>query len=162
VVRAYWKVNGVSWLDRNLKYIFGAIGLLLLALWIYGFIWPIGFPGRLALQYAAELDELDEQQSQPLAGIRSARKRWYRHARAYFHNDYRVNGKPRGALVGFAATQAGVTIQPESGNALFRLNSDGEWALVDVAGRRAGVGEVYRANERGPFLRLEQKGGLRR
>jgi hypothetical protein len=161
-IRPSWKVNGLSWLARNLKYIVAGLILLLILLWIYGFIWPRDFPGRLAVQYAEEQDELDEQMSLPLSSIRSIRKRWYRNAHGYFHANYSINRKPGGALLSFNLTDRGVTIRTESGNALYRLDSEGQWVAIPPEGRRAGMGETYRINDRGPYLRLEQKGGKRK
>jgi hypothetical protein len=115
----------------------------------------------MAVKYAEELEELEEQQSLPLSSIRSIRKRWYRNAHGYFHANYSINRKPSGALVSFNVTDRGVMLQGESGNTLYRLDSEGQWAAIPPEGRRASMGETYRANESGPYLRMEQKGGKR-
>ena len=150
-----WDVRGLTFWERWGWLILLILGLLILAAIIYGYIWPNRFARELAVSFAPEYADLDDQTPQPLKQWRDIGIGFYRHAKAFFHADFRVNAKPKGAVAMLEAGRNRAAIaRPQGGNALYRETSDGDWELVPVAGRRANNGDVYRIGDHGPYIRI--------
>jgi hypothetical protein len=154
-----WNVQGLSFWQR-----WGWLILLLVALltvaWVAGgFILPRRFARTLAVAFAPERPDLDEQTPQPLKQWRGVGIGFYRDARAFLMPDYRVSGRSDGALAGLRALANGVLVLPVNGRSLFRETLEGAWDAVAPEGRRARGGDVYRVGERGPFFRIASERG---
>jgi hypothetical protein len=154
-----WSVQGLSFWQR-----WGWLILLLAALvtaaWLAcGFILPRRFARTLALAFAPERQDLDEQTPQPLKQWRGVGIGFYRDARAFLHLDYRVTGRSDGAVGGLRALANGVLVLPVNGRSLCRETLEGDWDAVPPEGRRARAGDVYRVGERGPFFRIASERG---
>ena len=121
---------------------------------VAGYVLPARFQPSLALVFAPDRDELDEQSPQPLRQWRGVGIGFYRDARAFLHADFRLSGNPRGALAALEALSSGTRVLPGRGTSLQREALDGGWEPVDPSGRNARAGDVYRIGDRGPFFRL--------
>jgi hypothetical protein len=103
------------------------------------------------------MEELDDQTPQPVRPWPGVRIGFYRDARACLRDDFRINGKVKGAA---AILQAGprraVLVKPGS-RPLYREAGYKEWDLVPSTGRRAGHGEIYRIGESGPYFRISTR-----
>lgn len=157
-VRLRWQVHGLSFWQRWGWLILLILGILILLFLILGFVLPKRFQGALAVTYVPERDELDEQTPQPVKQWRGVGIGFYRDARAYLHPDFRLSGKPQGALASLHAEKGGARAMPGRGLTLFRESLDGDWEAVPPQGRRARPGDIYRIGDRGPYFRISTKG----
>lgn len=149
-----WEVEGLSFWERWWKVIL-ALLLVLLALVIAGgYVLPHRFPAALAVTFVPDRDELDEQSAQPVNQWPGVGIGFYRHARAFLHPDYRLSGKPRGALAGLHAEGRIARVTPGKGTALYRETLDGDWESVPPGGRTGRAGDVYRVGDDGPYFRI--------
>jgi len=154
-----WQVNGLSFWELWKWWILGALGLLILAFIIYGFIKPHSFPRELALIYVPELSDMEDNLPQPIRSWKGTGKGWYRNAKAYLTPDFRITGKKRGALVSLEAVGRRTVLVKGIGGQLFRDGGDGDWDEVPEQGRRIRGGETYRVGERGPFFQTATRLG---
>jgi hypothetical protein len=154
-IRMRWRVEALSFWERWGWLILLLLGLALLTWIAYGYIRPFRFARELAISFAPEYADLDDQTPQPLKQWRDIRIGFYRNAKAYFRPDFRITGKKSGAI---ALLEAGPNRSafafPSGGYQLFRETSDGDWEAVPPAGRRVQNGEVYRVGEGGPHIRV--------
>ena len=157
-IRLRWQVRGLSFWQRWGWLILTILAILLVLLIIAGFVLPHRFQGALALSYVPERHELDEQTPQPVKQWQGVGIGFYRHARAYLHGDFRISGKPQGALAALHAEKGGALVVPGRGSTLFRETLEGNWESVPPGGRRARAGDVYRIADRGPFFRISTRG----
>ncbi len=156
--RLSWRVEGLGFWARWGWLILWIFGLILAAFVVAGFVLPHRFPPGLALVFVDDREEIDEQQPQPIRQWKGVRIGFYRHAKAYLHNSFRVTGKSRGALAVLVAESRGARVLPGKGAELGRETLDGTWEPVGPAGRRARAGDVYRIGESGPYFRVASRG----
>jgi hypothetical protein len=155
LLRMRWEVRALTFWERWGWLILLILGLLILAVIIYGYIWPNRFARELAVAFAPEYADLDDQTPQPLKQWRDIGIGFYRHARAFFHADFRVNAKSKGAVAMLEAGRNRAALaKPANGNSLYRETSDGDWELVAVLGKRANNGDVFRVGDHGPYIRI--------
>ncbi|MBT3222551.1 MAG: hypothetical protein HN348_26045, partial [Proteobacteria bacterium] len=144
-VHLTWQVDGLSWLERWLWLILTILSLAIAAFVIYGFIWPRRFPSGLALAIAADLEDLEEQQPQPITQWRGIGIGWYRNARAYLTSSYRLSKNKAGAVARLQMDRAtGLQVFPEAGSELLYETLDGDWKPVALEGRRGRAGHIFR------------------
>lgn len=153
-IRLRWRVDGLGFWARWWWLVLLIAIALLVAFVVAGYVVPARFQRSLALVFAPDRDELDEQSPQPLRQWRGVGIGFYRDARAFLHADFRLSGNPRGALAALEAKSSGTRVLPGRGMSLQREALDGGWEPVDPAGRTARAGDVYRVGDRGPFFRL--------
>jgi len=130
----------------------GAAALLIVG---YGFVGPRRFQHNLALVFVADYSDLGDSPV-PIAQANVGR-RWYRHARAYLHSDFKVNREPADALAALHPVAGGTEVRPGTWGRLEREIDGGDWEPVSTTGRRVRNGEVYRAAENGPYFRISVK-----
>jgi hypothetical protein len=160
-LRLRWKVRGLTFWQRWRQLILWILALLVLAFVVAGYVVPQRFHGSFAIVYVPERDELDELSPQPVRQWRGVGIGFYRNAHAFLHADFRLSGRPRGAVAGLHAEKAGPRVVPGSGGALYREALDATWEPVPPEGRRGRPGDVYRVGERGPFFRISSWRGRR-
>ncbi len=153
-IRLRWEVRGLSFWQR-----WGWLILLILAILaalfiILGFVLPQRFSGTLAVTYVPDRAELDEQSPQPVKQWSGVRIGFYRNARAFLHADFRLSGKPQGAVACLYAERGGARVTPGRGLSLYRETLEGDWESVSADGRRARAGDVFRIGDRGPYFRI--------
>ncbi len=153
-IQVRWKVVPLTFWELWGRLIGSLVLLLLLLIWVYGYIRPKRFQRNLALVFVPERSEIEEQSPQPIAQWKGVGIGWYRDARAFLHANYSVSGRSRGALASLHATNAGTRVCPVSGSSLFRETSDGEWEAVAVGGQRVRSGGVIRVGDRGPYFQV--------
>jgi hypothetical protein len=141
------------------RYLLALLGALLALAVVLGFVLPKRFPPSLAVTFVPDRSELDEQTPQPVAQWTGVGIGFYRDARAFLHSNYRLSGKPGGALACLLAEGTGTRVGPGRGTSLSRETLDGGWEAVDAEGRRARGGDVYRVGDGGPFFRISSRTG---
>jgi len=156
-----WRVESLSFWELWGRWILTLLAVLVVGFVAGGYLWPNRFQRALALAFAPDADELDEQSPQPVAQWRGVGIGFYRHARAFLHPDFRLSGKPRGALASLHAEKHATRVEPGRGAAISRQTLDGEWEAVSPEGRRARPGDVYRVGEQGPYFRIATQGRRR-
>ncbi len=157
-----WTVESLSFRELWGRWILAACALLLAAFIAGGILWPQRFQRSLAVAFAPDLEELDEQSPQPVVPWKGVGIGFYRHARAFLHPDFRLSGRSQGALAGLHAEKGATRLRAGKGGTLYRETLDGDWDVVVREGRRVRPGDVYRLGEQGPYLRIAlQQGGRR-
>lgn len=153
-LRMNWTVRPLSFWERWGWLILIILAVLLTWFVIYGYIKPFRFPVALALCYAPEVDELDDQTPQPIRLWRGVGIGFYRNARACLRDDFRINGQVKGAVAILEAGPRRSVLVKSGSRALYREMGVGEWEPVSPKGRRAVQGELYRVGESGPYFRI--------
>jgi len=148
-----WKVQGLSFWQLWGWLVLSILVLLLVLLWLYGYVKPRRFQRGLALVFVPDRDEVEEQSLQPIAQWKGVGIGWYRDARAFLHSNYRVSSKPHGAVASLHAVVGGTEVRPGAALSLYRETIDGEWEPVPPAGRRSGS-EVFRVGDGGPYFKV--------
>lgn len=150
-----WNVSALSFWERWGWLIISLLIAAFVTWVIYGFIKPFRFAKELAVSFAPEYSDLDDQAPQPIKQWRDVKIGFYRNARAYFRADFRITGQKTGAIALLEAGRSRSAIAiPTGGYSLYRETSDGDWELVPHAGRRAQNGDVYRVGDQGPHFRI--------
>jgi hypothetical protein len=90
----------------------------------------------------------------PIRGQRGSRSGFYRDARIWISHDFRLTGRPHGAVARLRADHKMVRIQPAPGAALWRQNADGVWEQIPPGESTARFGDVYRNDAGTLFFEL--------
>jgi hypothetical protein len=154
-----WEVVPLSFWELWGWLILGILAILLILVWLYGYIKPRRFQRNLALVFVQDKDDLDDQSPQPLAQWKGVGIRWYTDARAYLHPNFRVSGNARGAISSLHAIAGGTQVRPGAAGNLSRETIDGEWETVPPSGRRGSSGEVFRVGDSGPYFKIMVRRG---
>lgn len=141
------------WLPCNWKWVAASVAALLTSLIFYGFVWPQRFGARIGVQLSPEID-LSEGFFYPLRNQPGSRIGFYRHARVFLSQDFRITGKAGGSFVKLRAGNKRVFIQPMHGQSLLRQRLDGEWDRVPNEETVAREGTVYRNEDASIFFDL--------
>jgi hypothetical protein len=72
-------------------------------------------------------EDMNEGFFYPIKAERGTGSRFYKDARAYICQDFRLSGKAKGALVRLRASGKRVYLSPAHGMAVYRQNLEGEW-----------------------------------
>jgi hypothetical protein len=156
-LRMTWSVRALTfWEKWGTLILLILLGLLVFFI-IYGYIKPYRFPPGLAIVYAPEMSELDDQTPQPVRMWRGVGIGFYRDARACLQDNFRITGSVRGAVATLHAGQRRAVFVRPASRALYREAGWNEWEQVPTTGRRAGQGEIYRVGDNGPFFRLSMR-----
>ena len=158
-IRVSWVVQGLTWWQRQRRTMLALLSLVVFFIGIYGYVHPQRFPRSLAITFVSRRQEMDQQTPQSIARSGGTGVGWYRDARAYLHQDFRLDGKRAGAVAVLTAISSGTQVQGGEGSTLYRETIEGNWEPLPVGGRRAGGGEVYRVGDEGPFFRISVRQG---
>ncbi|MCB2261509.1 MAG: hypothetical protein LGR52_00970 [Candidatus Thiosymbion ectosymbiont of Robbea hypermnestra] len=132
-----------SWWICLRPFLIGLLIVLALALFAYGFIWPARFRPQIGVMLSNE-ENLEEGFFLLLRAQRGTGIGFYRHARAYVREDYRVCGRPGGAIVQLRADRGRILMRPMPGAQVLWKSDDGRWETLDERESRARVGTLYR------------------
>ncbi len=141
------ETNSTPWWRCALPFALAAVALLVAAVIIYGFIWPARFHRQLGVLIANE-EDLDEGIFLLLRAQRGTGGGFYRHARAYIREDYRVNGNASAAIACLRADRGRVMLRPMHGSLILSHNEEDAWTPLSATELIARTGTPYR-NERG-------------
>ncbi|HET9767050.1 MAG TPA: vWA domain-containing protein [Thermoanaerobaculia bacterium] len=119
-----------------------ALALLLGAVLIHGFWSPSRFAPRLGVMLSPE-EDINEGFLHPIRAQRSSRSGFYRDARIYVAHDYRLSGKPAGAIARLRADAKLVRIQP-AGAPVWRRDAEGRWEPIAAGETTVRFGDLYR------------------
>jgi hypothetical protein len=136
--------------------IVGSLAALVGAIIAYGFIYPFRFPSHAGLQISPE-ENLAEGFYYPLKRQPAARIGFYRHARIFLTDDYRIAAKPGGAFARLRAEHGNVQIRPENGRAVWKQRFDGDWEAIGSDETVVRPGTVYRNEEKTVFFEVRLK-----
>ncbi len=154
-LRLSWDVHALSFWERWGWLVLLILGVLLVVFIIYGYIKPYRFAPELAVSYAPEYSDLDDQIPQPIKQWRDVGIGFYRNAWACLQPDFRISRKTRNALAILrAAARRSSLVFPANGHSLFRQTSEGDWEPVPLTGQRVQAGDVYRVGDQGPHFRV--------
>ena len=156
-LRMKWTVRELTFWEKWGTLILLILAALVICFIIYGYIKPNRFPAGLAICYAPEMSELDDQTPQPVRMWRGVGIGFYRDARACLQDNYRITGNRKAAVATLHAGQRRAVFVRPASRTLYREVGFGEWEQVPVTGRRAGQGEIYRVGDSGPFFRLSMR-----
>jgi hypothetical protein len=131
------------WLHCWWPVIAAGAGLLAVAIIIHGYWIPSRFPARLGVVLSPE-EDLTEGFLHPIRGERGSRSGFYRDARIYVCNDFRLASQPRNAVARLRADRKQVRIAPAAGAAVWRQNAEGTWEQIPPDESTARFGDVYR------------------
>lgn len=131
------------WLHCWWPVIAAGLGLLLASVIVHGYWSPSRFPPRLGVVLSPE-EDITEGFFHPIRAQRGSRSGFYRDARIYILQDFRLSAKPRSALVRLRADARLVRLQPANGCALWRQNAEGAWEQVAPGESTARFGDLYK------------------
>ena len=118
-------------------------GALLAGIVVHGFWSPSRFSGRLGVVISPE-EDMNEGFFHPIRAQRGTGSGFYRDARAYIRQDYRLSGSAKAALACLRASGKRVQIKPAAGMPLYRLNMDGEWEALPAEETPVHFGVAYK------------------
>ncbi len=118
-------------------------GIVLAGVLVHGFWSPSRFSPRLGVTLSPE-EDLTEGFFHPIRAQRGTGSGFYRDARVFIRQDFRLSGNAREALARLRADHKLVRIQPVHGTALWRQNAEGAWEQVPPAETTARFGDLYR------------------
>jgi len=154
-----WELQGLTFWQRWGWLVLTALATLTTIFIALGFILPHRLQRSLAVSFAPERDDVDENAPQAVSTWRGVGIGFYRNARAYLHADFRLSGKRHGALAALCAEAHATRVLAGKGLALYRENYDGTWETVPETGEAARAGEVYRIGDNGPYFRIALRRG---
>ena len=130
-------------------------GLAAAAVALHGYWFPSRFPPRLGVVLSPEAD-LGEGFFHPIRSQRGTRSGFYRDARVYVCQDYRLCGKPRNAVARLRADRKLVRIQPSGGAQLWRQTAEGAWEQLPAGESTARFGDLFNEGPGDPVLRAQE------
>ena len=141
------------WLRCWWPFIAAAAGLLAVGIVIHGFWVPSRFPPRLGVVLSPD-EDINEGFLHPIRGQRGSGSGFYRDARIYICQDFRLAGHPDNAVARLRADRTQVRIAPASGAAVWRRNADGVWEQISPNESTARFGDLYRNDMATLFFEL--------
>jgi hypothetical protein len=129
------------------------IALLIIGILIHGYWMPSRFPPRLGVVLSPE-DDLEEGFFHPIRGVRGSRSGFYRDARIYICQDYRLAGRPRNAIARLRADRKLIRIEPAAGGVVWRRTADGVWEQIPPSESTVRFGDLYRNDASNLFFEL--------
>jgi hypothetical protein len=149
-----WQVDGLSWFQWFLKkyglILGGVLAVIVVFVVVLGYALPKTFQKGLAIKFAADAYDVEDAPASALAQFKVGIG-FYRDAFCYLHPDFKVNQSSGGAMASLHAGGDHTLIKP-AGRKLYREN--GDWEEVTPQGRRTRPGDLYRADERGPYFKI--------
>lgn len=127
--------------------------LLVAGIIVHGFWVPSRFSPRLGVMLSPE-EDINEGFFHPIRAHRGTGSGFYRDARVYICQDFRLAGQPRNAIARLRADHKQVRISPAGGRVIWRQNADGEWEQISPAESTARFGDLYRDDAATLFFQL--------
>lgn len=131
------------WLHCWWPVIAAGLGLLIAGMIFYGYWSPSRFPARLGVVLSPE-EDITEGFFHPIRAQRGSRSGFYRDARIYILQDFRLSKHARSALARLRADAKLVRLQPVQGSAVWRQNAEGVWEQLPAGESTARFGDLYR------------------
>ncbi|HEX2835304.1 MAG TPA: vWA domain-containing protein [Thermoanaerobaculia bacterium] len=119
----------------------------------HGYWSPSRFPPQLGVLLSPE-EDLNEGFFHPIRGQRGSRSGFYRDARIYVCQDFRLDGRPRDALARLRADHKQVRIEPAVGALVWKQNAEGVWEQMPNGESTARFGDLYRNDHGTLFFEL--------
>ena len=142
------------WLTCFWPYLAGLGMALVVGFGGYGFYSPFRFARRVGVQLSPEPD-LAEGFFYALRRQPGSKSGFYRHARLFVSDDFRVSGKRNGAFVQLRAGRNNkIYIAPYGGREVWRQRMDGEWERLPGNETVAPTGTAFRNGENSVFFDL--------
>lgn len=129
-VKLTWVVTDPGLLGCHGWWLFPLLGLLLVAIVVYGFVWPHRFPGHAAIRVAGSANALRRQSAIGLVGLPGSGSGWYRHARLGLMPSGEVRRDLRGAAIVLRAAKGGLVLEA-IGPLETRNRRSGKWDPVE-------------------------------
>ncbi|MCP4697998.1 MAG: hypothetical protein GY862_14265 [Gammaproteobacteria bacterium] len=142
-----------TWLQCWWRVIAIAIAILFAAILIHGYSHPSRFSSRLGVMLSPE-EDIAEGFFHPVHAQRGTRGGFYRDARVYVCQDFKLSGKAAGAVARLRAHVKQVRMQAMAGNCLWRQTADGAWEEVPSGETTARPGIVYKNDAGTLFFEL--------
>jgi hypothetical protein len=134
-----------------------ALGVLLAGFVAYGIISPYRFGRRVGVQMSPA-EDLNEGFYFPLRAARGSRSGFYRDARLFMTEDFRLQGRKSGGFVRLRAAGSTVRVRPENGRSVWRQQADGTWELLNPHQEMiARQGTVFRNDQKTIFFDVRTK-----
>ena len=103
-------------------------------------------------------EDLTEGYFRLFRSARGSRSGFYRGARLYLTEDFKMHGRKAGGMVRLRARGKSVYLQPENGYSVWKQQADGTWELLnpheEVIARQ---GTIYRNDGRSFFFEVRAK-----
>jgi hypothetical protein len=129
------------------------LGLLVAAILVHGYWSPSRFPPRLGVVLSPE-EDMGEGFFHPIRAQRGSRSGFYRDARIFIREDFRLSGRAESALVRLRADRKLVRIQSVHGAVVWRQNAEGEWEQLPPGESTARFGDLYRNDPKTLFFEI--------
>jgi hypothetical protein len=142
-----------SWLHCWWPLLVLGLAFLLLSILIHGYWSPSRFPPRIGVVLSPE-EDLGEGFFHAIRSVRGSRSGFYRDARIYICQDYRLGAKPRNAVARLRADRKLVRIEPAGDALVWRRTADGLWEQIPPGESTARFGDVYRNDSSNLFFEL--------
>jgi hypothetical protein len=142
-----------TWLHCWWPVLAAAVGAIVLAVVIHGFWSPSRFSPRLGVVLSPE-EDIAEGFFHPIRGQRGSSSGFYRDARIFICDDFRLAGRPRNAIARLRADRRQVRITPAGGAVVWRRRSDGEWEQIPLDESVVRFGDLYRNDPGSLFFEL--------
>jgi len=142
-----------SWLHCWWPLLALAAASVLLSIVIHGYWSPSRFPPRLGVVLSPE-EDLGEGFFHAIRSVRGSRSGFYRDARIYICQDYRLAPKPRNAVARLRADRKLIRIEPAGDALVWRRTADGIWEQIPPGESTARFGDVYRNDSSNLFFEL--------
>ena len=137
--------------------IFAALAILAGAIIAHGFLSPYRFASRAGVQISPA-EDMAEGFFYPLRAARGSGSGFYRDARLFLTDDFRVTSTRRGGLARLTAFKNGVRLKPENGRAILKQQADGTWEPISQNQETfARPGIVYRNEQRSIYFEIRTK-----
>ena len=145
------KIVPDSWLHCWWPVLALGAGVAVLATLIHGYWSPSRFPPRLGVMLSPE-EDITEGFFHPIR--RRSGSGFYRDARVYIGQDFRLSTRPHSAVARLRADRRLVRIEPASGGAVWRQNAEGTWEQIPVDESTVRFGDLYRNDAASLFFEL--------
>ena len=141
------------WLHCWWPVLAAAAAALLTGIVAYGFWSPSRFSPRLGVVLSPEQD-MNEGFFHPIRAQSGTGSGFYRDARVYIRQDFRLSGSAKGELARLRADGQRVRIRPAPGASVYRQNFDGDWEALPPEETPVHFGVVYKDSVGALFFEL--------
>ncbi len=137
------EIAAASWLQCWWPLLALLSGALITGVLVHGFWTPFRFPPRLGVVLSPE-EDMTEGFFHPIRAQRGSRSGFYRDARIFIRQDFRLAAHRRGAIARLRAHSGRVRIEPVAGAAIWRQTPDDSWDQLPPKETAASFGVIYR------------------
>jgi hypothetical protein len=150
------RIAATPWWICALPLAIGVALAALIAFVVYGYLRPSRFPPQLGVALA-DGEDLEDGFFLLLRAQKGSGIGFYRDARAYVREDYRVCGNPAGAVARLRADAGRVRIQPVRGAKVLWSNAEGQWEPLRADESTATLGTLYRSERGNLYFALRSR-----